>query len=192
MACLHYKAKIKHTEKTIEKMFVVQYYSYDQLRMYLRFIIGVVLAAVAILADIPMWLRGIMLLAGGWLVSSADFPAQIRADRALEARRGILPVMEYDFYEDRMSISGEGSMNVKYNKFEKLVEDSDYLYMFMSKSSVCMVDKQTLTGTDLASFKDFLANRTGIKWKYKKSLLAFNLYDIKDMLKQKKEEGRRL
>lgn len=192
MACLHYKAKIAHTEKTIEKMFVTQYYAYEQLRMYLRFILGIVLAAVAVLLTIPMWLRGMLLLAGGWLLSSADFPAQIRADRAVQARRGKLPVMEYDFYDDRMSISGEGSMNTKYNKFEKLIEDSDYLYLFMSKTSVCMIDKNTLTNVSLPDFKTFLSERTGIKWKFKKSMLAFNLYDIKDMLKNRKEEGRRL
>jgi len=192
MACLHYKAEITHNEKTIEKMYVAQYYSYEQLRMYLRFVLGIVLAGVAILASLPMWLRAMMLLLSGWLISSADFPAQIRADRVCQARKGKLPVMQYDFYEDRISISGEGSMTAKYNKFEKLVEDSGYLYMFMSKDSVCMIDKATVSGASLEDFKAFLAEKTGVKWKYKKSMLAFNLYDIRDMFKQRKEEDRRL
>lgn len=192
MANLHYTAEISHNEKTIEKMFVAQYYSYEQLRMYLRFVLGIVLAAVAVLANIPMWLRALLLLFGGWLISSADFPAQIRADRVVETRKGIFPVMKYDFYEDRMSISGEGSMTAKYNRFQKLVEDRDYLYMFMAKDSVCMLDKSSLKGVSLEDFKSFVSEKTGVKWKYKKSMLAFNLYDIKDMLRQKKEEGRRL
>ena len=187
MSAVHYKAEIAHNEKTIEKMFVAQYYTYDQFRMYTRFIIGIAFAAVAVLATLPMWARGLLLLAGGWLISSAEFPAQVRADRAVEARKGVLPVMKYDFYDDRMSISGEGSMTAKYNRFEKLVEEDGYLYMFMSKSSVCMIDRSTISGIEPDDLKDFIAKKTGHVWQRKKSLLSFNLYDIKEMLRQRKE-----
>lgn len=178
-----YRGKIDHTKKTIELMFTAQRNTYDKLRVLLRLIIGAGLAVAALTVALPMWARTLLLLFGGWLLASKDFPSQTRADRTMDARGGSLPCMSYTFFENRMDLSGEGSMSVGYKKIDRLVEDDGYLYVFMSRDSVCMIDRSTVEPGGADELKKFLEGKTGLKWRREKSLLSMNLYDIRQLIK---------
>lgn len=185
--CL-YTAKIEHTEKTIEAIYKAEYFAFEKLRIYLRLGIGVGLIALALLNELPIWLKGIMLLIGAWLAVSSDFQAQVRADKALQERKAVLPKMEYVFHESTFHISGEGDMNVRYAQLIHLSEDKDYLYLFLSRNSVCMIDRKTIKPGDDAKFKAFIEKHTGLTFKREISLLAMSLYDILDGFKLRKLE----
>ena len=172
-----YTAYIHHNAKTIEQLYKTQYYAYDKLRIITRFIIGFVLIAIALFLPLSLWLRGILLLSGTWLVSSTDFPAQVRADKVIQSRHNNFPEMHYDFYDGYFNVSGEGSMNISYDKISRLIYDSHYLYIFMSRDSVCMIDIKTLD--DVNEFMKFIETVTCKIWHKEKSLLVFNIEDIK-------------
>jgi len=176
-----YTASIRHDAKTIEQLYRTQYYAYDKLRIITRFIIGFALIAIALFLPLSLWLRGILLLSGTWLVSSSAFPAQVRADKVIQSRHNNFPEMHYDFHEGYFSVSGEGSMNITYDKVSELIYDSGYMYIFMSCDSVCMIDIKTLD--DVNAFMKFIEGVTCKEWHKEKSLLAFNIEDIKQMLK---------
>ena len=165
-----YSASIKHDAHTIELLYKTQYYAYDKLRIIARFIIGFALIAAALFMSLPIWARGILLLTGTWLMSSSDFPAQVRADKVIQSRHNNFPEMHYEFHEGYFTVSGEGSMNISYDKVSRLIYDSEYLYIFMSRDSVCMIDSRTLTDKD--AFMKFIETATGHEWRKEKSLLS--------------------
>ena len=101
MAEYLYRAKITHTEKTVEQLYKMQYYVYEKPRMILRALIGFGLVVAAVLSSLPTWGKAILLLIGAWLLVSRDFPAAVRADKALNERRAKLPNMSYGFAPTR-------------------------------------------------------------------------------------------
>ena len=116
MAEIDYRAKITHTEKTVEQLYKMQYYVYEKPRMWLRMLIGFGLVLTAVVTGIPNWGKALLLLVGAWLLVSRDFPAAVRADRALSERKARLPNMNYSFGPEAVHLSGEGSMDIPYGK----------------------------------------------------------------------------
>ncbi|MCR5137611.1 MAG: YcxB family protein [Oscillospiraceae bacterium] len=185
-----FTAEIAHTEKSIELLFRTQRRSYDRLRIILRLLLGFGLVLAVVLFSLATWLKALLLLAGAWLMASADFPAQIRADRAVQARKGQLPKMCYDFYDDHLHLSGEGSMDIAYRKLTRLVEDRDYYYLFLTRDSVCMLSRASLKPDRQDEFRKLLEDSSGHPWRAEKSLLSFNLADLIVMLRDRKGQGR--
>ncbi len=181
MSSIRYSAAITHTSKTIHALFRTQYYSYSKLRILLRFILGFILACSAVMLSLPVWAKGILIASGAWLIVSQDFPAQVRADRVLQARGGKLPVMRYAFGDDGLNVSGEGSMDIPYAKISRLIHDSEYLYLFIMKDSVCMMDRPENSG----EFMKFIAEKTGLEWQTVKSVFAMNIDDLKEIFLRK-------
>lgn len=178
MAGCQFTAKIEHTEKTIESLYRAQYHAFEKPQMLAWMAVGFILIFVAAFSSFSAWLRAFLLLIGAWVVVSMDFPALVRADRAVEARRGSLPKMDYEFHKDQMKLSGEGSMSIPYKKIVKLTEDKYYLYIIMSKDSICMIDKNTVRPQSEKELKEFLANKTKLDWLNEKSFLLMNLADV--------------
>ena len=179
MADYLYRAKITHTEKTVEQLYKMQYYVYEKPRMILRALIGFALVAAAVALTVPTWGKALMILFGAWLLVSRDFPAAVRADRALSERKAKLPDMSYGFGPDKVHLSGEGSMDLSYKKFTRLVEDKQYLYLFVSRNSVCMMNKDSVKPADLMAFAKFMEDRTGLKWRAEKSFLSMSIYELR-------------
>lgn len=179
MADYLYRAKITHTEKTVEQLYKMQYYVYEKPRMLMRALIGFGLVVAAVAAGLPTWGKALLLLLGAWLLVSRDFPAAVRADRALSERKAKLPNMSYCFGPDKVHLSGEGNMDISYKKFTRLVEDRQYLYLFISRNSVCMMEKESVKPSDLMGFAEFMAKKTGLEWRAEKSFLSMSIYDIR-------------
>ena len=184
-SCLFY-AKIDHTEKTIESLYKAQYHTYEKSKMLLWMAVGFVFIFVAAFSSFPTWAKAILLLIGAWVVVSVDFPSQIRADRALEVRKAVLPKMEYEFHKDQMKISGEGSMSIPYKKIIRLTEDKYYMYIILSKESICMIDKSTVYPKSDKELKEFLSDKTKLYWQNEKSFLTMTLADILLIFKNRK------
>ncbi len=186
---IRYRASIKHTEKTIEALYKMQRSAYEKPRILIRIGAGLVFIAIAAMTSMPMWAKAILLLIGAWLVVSRDFPAQVRADKVVQARKGVLPNMKYAFYGDRLKLSGEGSMEISYSKLARLAEDDDYYYLFVSRDSVCMLAKAELEATDseAESFRSFMEEQTGMQWRKEKSILNLNLADLILMFRDRKQ-----
>ena len=180
---MKYTASITHSGKTINKLYKTQYYTFGKTRIILRFVTGLALIIICVASSLPVWTKALLLLIGAWLVSSPDFPAQVIADKVLSSRKNNLPVMSYEFHEDYMTLSGEGSMNIEYTRFRILLEDSEYYYLFMNKDSACMIDKNTITPHETEKFASFIETRTGLTFRHQKSLLAMNLQDLSNIFR---------
>ena len=171
-----FKASITHTDKTVRELYKTQYFCFDKTRIISRFIAGFILILIPITLEFSLVLKGIFLLIGAWLVSTPDFPSQIRAEKNLDARKNPLPVMNYEFYDDKLKLSGEGTCDINYDKIKILINDTKYFYLFISKNSACMIDKTTLENLD--DFMKFMEEKTKTKWRVQKSFFSMNFQDL--------------
>ncbi len=183
MAETLYRAKITHTEKTVEQLYKMQYYVYEKPRIILRALLGFGLVVSAVMNGIPTWGKALLLLLGTWLLVSRDFPAAVRADRVLSERKAKLPDMNYIFSMDKIHLSGEGSMDIPYQKLTRLVEDRQYLYLFLNRNSVCMMGKDSIKPADIMAFAKFMEEKTGLKWRAEKVFLSMSIYDLRQALR---------
>ena len=188
MAEICYRAKITHTEKTVEQLYKMQYYVYEKPRMLIRTLIGFGLVLTAVVTTVPNWVKALLLLAGAWLLVSRDFPAAVRADRALSERKAKLPNMNYSFGPEAVHLSGEGSMDIPYSKFTRLVEDRQFLYLFVTRNSICMMEKDSLKPADIMAFAKYMEDKTGLKWRAEKSFLSMSIYDLRRAFRDMREK----
>ena len=79
-------------------------------------------------------------------------------------------------------------MTITYKKFQKIAYDREYLYLFVSANSICMIDRRTIRPKedDLGLMK-LIADQTGLSWQQEKSMIFFNFYDIKEMFSERKK-----
>ena len=173
-----YKAEIQHNEKTVQNLYRTQYYAYEKMRIFIRFLIGLAMIIAAVSVSMPVWGKCILLLIGAWIVVSPDFPAQVRSDKVIQIRKGNFPHIKYEFYDDKMKISDKKSENILYKDLTKLINDKKYFYLFITKNSVCMIDKETFFNQDTENFVKFIENKTGMKFHTQKSVFALNLQDL--------------
>ncbi len=108
-----YTCGITHTAHTIEQMFCTQYDQFRKKQEYLIFAVGILFVALSILLPVSRPIRIFLLAIGGWIMVSRNLPAVIRASDSVQKRKS-LPIYRYDFYEDHMRMSGEGSMCLEY------------------------------------------------------------------------------
>ncbi len=154
---------MQHTPHTIQVMFCTQYDQYRKKQEFAIIAAGIVLVALAVLLPVPRALRILLLASGGWVIVSRNFPAVMRASDTVEARKksGMqLPAYRYEFYDDHLRLSGEGSMAIPYESIERLVEDKKYYYLFTGPDTVMMLDRGTI-GSEPENFRKFLQEKTG-------------------------------
>ena len=63
-------------------------------------------------------------------------------------------------------------------KMVRLVEDKEYLYLYISRESAYMVDRSTVEPGDSGKLKEFLAGKTGLDWTKPFSLLTFRFPSV--------------
>lgn len=173
-----FEGGIKHTEETIRLLYKTESHTYGKMQILTKVAIGAILVLLALLGGVPMAARAVLLLIGCWLLVSRDFSSSMKADRAVEARRGALPAMSYTFDETGLTLEGEGRTRFAYDRIERLVEDERYLYLFLGKGSVCMVDRETVRPAPPQELMGFVEEKTGLEWRRDKSLLAMNARDL--------------
>lgn len=174
---------IQHTEDTLQRLFKTEWRTYHQLRILTQLAIGFAMAALALTVEMNRIVQALLLLAGCLLMIGGDFPAAVRADKAVDDRKGQLPQNVCSFFSGSMELSGEGTMRLKYDRFQRLVEDNEYLYLFLGSKSVCMIDKAAINGGTAEELKVFVAERTGLAWKRNHSFFSMNLADLRQMIR---------
>lgn len=173
-----FTGNIQHTKETIYLLYKTQYCTYGQKRIILQLLIGAAMIIAAFAIKMNLALQGLLLLVGCWLLISKDFPSRLHAEDALEARKKGLPTLNYTFRKDGVEVEDGHKRKIPYQDFQYLVEDKDYLYLFLSNKSVCMVDKQTVAPGSAEELKTFVETHSGKKWRENWTLLSLTLMDV--------------
>lgn len=178
-----FEGQIQHNEQTIKRLFKAAYYTYDIKRAAARLIAGALLAVLGAIGNFSFIVQGGLMMLGCWLIVSGDFPSKCRAERVLENRKYELPRLTTAFYDEYAQLKGEGQMKLEYTSFQVLLEQEDYLFLFVDKHAVCMIDVQTLKPYDIEAFKKFVTKKTGLEWRKSKNLFSMNLSDLLRLLR---------
>ena len=96
--------------------------------------------------------------------------------------------MNYTFYDEHLDLSGEGSMSIDYKKLGRLAEDERFFYLFLSRDSVCMLEKDSLKPQKQDDFKRFLEEKSALQWRREKSFLSMNLPDLIQILRDRRNQ----
>ncbi len=179
-----FQGQIEHNRDTITLLFKVAYDTFEMKRILIRLIIGVIMVILGLFGGFNQVIQGLLLMAGAWLIVSRDFPPKVRADRTLEERKQPLPTLVSTFYDDRMELSGEGRMTLRYKDFQYIVEENDYFFLFLHKNSACMIDAKTLEPGSLEEFKAFVSKKTKLQWQKNISWFNMSLKELIQLLKR--------
>lgn len=102
--------------------------------------------------------------------------------------------MKYQFMDKEFLVDGEGKMNVPYTKIKRLVEDNDYLYIFLGKKSLFMVSKKDVTlnnnsdTNNLNNLMEIISRQSNLPWERVSTMLFINLNKLKRAFSDLKEQ----
>lgn len=179
-----FQGGIVHTNNTIQILYKTIYSLFEQKKIWIRMLVGLLMAAAAILVDMPTLLQVALLMVGAWLLVSRDYPASAWADKAIAVRAGDLPAIQYKFLDKNLEVENGKKTYIKYNQIQMLIEDKQYLYICESKQSVCMIDKASIQPAKIQEFMDYIEEKTAKSWRKNKLFRHLNLYDLLRMMRK--------
>lgn len=189
----YYTAQMEYSDDTIRLMFKTEYYTYEKLRLVLRYALSILLIAAGLLLSLPIAAQAICLMIGAWLFVSPDFPSKVRAEGVIQQRGGQTSSVQMTFDEKRIGI-GNG-LTIAYDEIDRLIEDDRYYYIFRDRQTAVMILKGSVSGGSEEDFRAHIEQRTGKMFAANKSILTMNLKDVLHMLRsemaQKKAQERR-
>ena len=158
-------ASMQHNADTIERLSIMQYRNFSQMQQ----IIQLVIAALLILIGIRCWNEFILLpilclFIGCWMFTAINIPPKYRARKICRLMNGDFPYTQYKFMKNQFILQGsKGQESVPYQKLIRLVEDKEYLYLYISRQSAYMIDKSTIS-TSAKLLKKVIADGSMLRW----------------------------
>ena len=181
-----YQAKMRHNKATIQKLVQTQYDTFQFHKKLIHVGIAFGLILYGLYADQSMYTPMIALFVGCVLLANINVIPKSQAKQVLQMMGDNFPKSDYYFRDTDFTFNKEADP-IPYSSIIRLVQDRQYLYLYVSKQSAYMVDKSTVTGSSEMDLTDFLAIETGLKWTRPGNLLTFS---IKDLFPQNKDKYR--
>lgn len=179
-----YRAKMQHNKATVYKLVQTQYDTFQFHKKLIHTGIAFGLILFGLYADSTMFMPMVALFAGCFMLANINAYPKAQAKQVLAMMGEEYPKSDYAFSGDSFTFNKDADP-VPYSKLIRLVEDKQYLYLYVSQQSAYMVDKATVSGGNVSGLKEFLAIESGLKWTRPSSLLSFRL---KDILPEKKDQ----
>lgn len=189
----YYEAEMEYSDDTIYRMFKTEYYTYERLRLMLRYVLAIALIAAALLLGLPIAPQAICLMIGAWLFVTPDFPSKVRAEGVIQQRGGQTSTVRMTF--DGKAIGIGNGLTIAYDEIDRLIEDDQYYYIFRDRQTAVMVPKGSVRNGSDEAFRGYIEEKTGKAFAVNKNILNMNLKDIiamlRDEIAQKKARKRR-
>ena len=179
-----YQAKMKHSAATITQLMITRYNTFQYGKKVIRFVIALILIGYGLYGDNTLFMPMVCLFIGCVMVANLNQAPKSLAKAVIRQMGGQFPESHYEFEKNAFRFHAEADP-VPYQKLIRLVEDKQYLYLYVSEDSGYMVDKATISGGTLADLKEFLASGSGQKWTRPNSLLTFRLTSLFPALGEK-------
>ena len=185
-----YRAKMKHTASTIKQLVQTQYDTFQFGKKLVHIVIAFALILFGLYADQTMYMPIIALFVGCVMIANVNAVPRSQAKQVLRQMGNKFPKSDYSFLEEGFKFYDKGEV-IPYSNLIRLVEDKQYMYLYISQQSAYMVDKGTVTGGTVSELKDFLKIETGLSWTRPANLLNFRFKDLFPK-KEKEYQGPRL
>lgn len=139
-------ASMQHTEKTIERLALMQYQTFGLSQKIAQGVVACMLIAIGVRDWVRLPILAILcMFIGCWMFSAFRAVPQYRAKKVCQNFHGNYPYTRYEFRKDHFTFYGDsGKETVPYARLIRLVEDSAYLYLYISRQSAFMIDLKTL------------------------------------------------
>lgn len=186
-----YTAKMKHSEATIIRLAETRYNTFQFGKKLIRLGLALVLIMIGLYLggdNITPW---ICLFVGCVLITGLNTRPRSEGRKIFQQLNGKSLESQYSFFEDGFKFYDDGEL-IPYKKLIRLVEDKEYLYLYISQESAYMVDRSTVQPGDSNKLKDFLPGKTGMEWTKPFNLLTFRFRSILGGGKDKGFTGYRL
>ncbi|MGN1000193.1 MAG: YcxB family protein, partial [Faecousia sp.] len=173
---MNYTAEMQHTEDSIRRLSKIQYRTFRPGVRLLWLAAGVGTILAAVYSGANQLLFYLLMFAGCWLMINLDLPAKHRADKIIDSGKGTLPHTRFRFREEDFTVkSGGYEKTVSYRLLYALLEDEQYLYLFLNADAAYMVDKATLSPGEMSLFQAALEKRSGLDFRKPTTLLNLRL-----------------
>ena len=161
---MDYSAKIKHDEKTILEMAKAQNACFKpKTAIYLSVVSLAILAVAVFVPGLNQVARGLLVAMGCFTLVGLNAAPGRLAKQVIASLGGKFPEIYYFFYEDGRKRTGAEVSEQKYGEIIRLVEQRNYLFLFLENHSAYMIDKKSAR-PDPDSLKSFLSLKTGCGW----------------------------
>jgi hypothetical protein len=124
-----------------------------------------------------MFMPMIALFAGCIMLANLNAVPKMQANTVLKQMGKQFPQSDYSFYEKEFKFYDKGDP-IPYTRLIRLIEDRQYLYLYVSAQSAYMVDKGTFSGGSVSDFKTYLEIETGLNWSRPANLFSFKITDL--------------
>jgi len=189
-----FTAGMAHNEKSIRRLAVLQYDLFQPYRKIVILLAGFAMILFGFFGGLNLQGASVSVFLGCLCLWFSKAPAQVTANRMVDAIRGKYPRTELYFREEEVAVTdGKEWFYMPYSMIQRVVQDKEYYYLWLTRATSYMIDKATVDPADLKAFQSFLEGKTGLLMEYPPSLLRFNLSAvvrrIKNVRAQKNRQG---
>lgn len=188
---IKYTAKMQHSEETIKRLVLTQYGSFQYWKKLLRIALALGMIAFGILGSGELVSTTVCLLFGCILLTGLNTRPNHNAKMICAQMKGQFPSSDYSF-TDKGFRDHDGGELIAYSGLVRLVEDREYMYLYISTQSAYMVDKSTVSGDGAEGLKSLIAAAAGLRWTKPVTLMNFSIRTVFAGRRDKGFEGYRL
>ena len=182
-----YTAGMVHNEKSIRRLAILQYDLFQPYRKYVILAVGFAMILFGFFGGLNLQGAGVCVFLGCLCLWFSKAPAQVTANRMVEAIGGKYPRSELYFREEEVAVTdGKEWFYMPYGMIQRVIEDKEYIYLWLTRATSYMIDKATLEPADQKAFKAFLEARTSLLTENTPSLFRFNLGAVRRRVKNAK------
>ena len=183
MAKALFKKKFKHTRESVIALNQVQYLSFNKKAILLQISIGAIMILLGVFTTINIVVNVLLIVFGCALALGWREIPKMNAEKTLDYFKGNLPETSFTFFEDSfITKSDEFEKTTPYSDIIRIVNDTKYDYLFISKESAFILLKNKEIDEE-KKFRSFIYEKTQLNWIEIKS---FGMFAITNLIKEKK------
>lgn len=182
-----FTAKMQHSPETIEKLVETQQRTFQFGKRIAHSLIAILLIVYGLYASKQMYTPYIALIIGCTMITGLKAGIKRQARNIIQQMNNNFPKSDYVFTDSGFSFYDKGEI-IPYSKLCRLIDDKNYMYLYISTKSAYMVDKSTVHGGSFTDLMDFLAGKTGLSWSRPNSIFNFSFTGLIDKFKKSKSE----
>lgn len=174
-----YYAGITQSQDTIKRFSRTRYNIFRTKEKIIIIIVAIALAVGGIFTVQHSKAVALVLMFLGCVIfANLDAPADYTANQVISMFHNDYPILTYIFSPTFFLVQNSEE-EISYKKIIKLIEDSDFIYIFLSEQYGIMIKSSSVHGENgLDGFKEFLCKKTNLKWEKQPSFFSFRISKI--------------
>lgn len=178
-----YTASMTFSEASVKTLCRTQYNSFRWRKKLFRFIVALMFIGCGLFLISSQVLGICMIAVGCFMITGSNLQPNQMARQVLKEFGGRFPVVHYWFGPEGICFNEKGEKPSPYSGIIRLVEDKEYLYVYVSELSAHMIDASTVKGKDgRDGLKKYLSGKCGLEWTVPLSGINITLGNIKKVL----------